>query len=224
MMAPSFPTHFIADPVSADNRHGALAYFCPWCETVHYHGAAGGGASPRAELRGAHCLDGKSPLAGGSVDLDVVGTITTGDELLPAAPYLTARGDPQKTRLRLRDVLGSGALAAALGRAVFGRFRTSGFDVRLGGGRLHLFDAGAIWFIDDKRGDSVSEGHGLGRLLARLFGVPLGVVAVRVLEDALGEALPAAHRLAVAEIIDQAAAGLPPAAALHEDDCHDPAQ
>src|SRR5262249_1563492 len=54
-----------------------LAFWCPWCETVHSHGAYGGDGR-----RGSHCHSKKSPLLGLGYHLFYAGTITS-EKTLP---------------------------------------------------------------------------------------------------------------------------------------------
>lgn len=198
------PAYFIADPADPTGRDGHIALWCPWCETVHFHGAGGKGSDPRIESRGAHCASMvASPLAGRGVELDVVGTVADGDTLMPA-PCLAARGDPLHTRLRLRDILNCGGIARALIQAVFGNRPMAGFDAKLVGGACHVFHGGGTWWVTDTAGRTTAQGHGLGRLLAELFGVSLGVVAVRVIESALEISMSSEHRLALVDLIDRA--------------------
>lgn len=184
-----------------------FGYWCPWCETTHPHGLAGmttAEALGKTANRGAGCLPQRSPLAGKGVDLTIDRVVRSWDHLDPPGPYLTIGGDPLKTRVRLGSVLEHGALGTALLRLVFGKNRSArGFDARLVGGWAQVWSSGGSWYVQNERRDNLASGHGVGRLLARLFGVPLGVVAVRVLEDALGLDLAANDRLALAEFIER---------------------
>lgn len=203
------PAYFIPHGERHPDREGSLAAWCPWCEAVHFHGAAGGGAARRIEGRGAHCASAKvSPLAGWGVELDVTGTVADGEDLAPK-PYLAVRDDPLHSRVRLHHALRDGAVALALIRTMFGKRPAAGFDARLHGGACHVFAGGSTWWITDEAGKTVGEGHGLGRLLARLFGVSLGIVALRILESALGVTLPSDYRLTLADLVDRAEAGRP---------------
>lgn len=192
---------------SSGEEVSQFGYWCPWCEAAHVHGIGGAvehgaGVIGATEARGAHCDRHVSPLAGRGVEVRIEGC---SDDGAPAGPYLAVRGDPLKTRVRLRDVLSNGALSVALLRAVFGRRAGTGFDGRLAGGVAHVVRGAGAWWLVDTTGKTVAEGHDLGGLLSELFSVPLGVVAVRVLEDALGLDLKPDVQLALAEIVDQAA-------------------
>lgn len=188
-----------------------FAYWCPWCETSHAHGLAGmttAEAIGSAESRGAHCDPHRSPLTGRGVDLTIDRVVRYWEQLEPPGPFLTWRRDPLNTRLRLGVVLGGGLLGIALMRMVFGRSRpASGFDARLDGGWVQVWNGGSSWFVQNEGRDTLAEGHGLGSLIASLFGVPIGIVAVRVLEDALALALPSDYRIALADLVDRAARG-----------------
>lgn len=190
-----------------------FGYWCPWCETTHAHGLAGetpAEARGKTTGRGAHCYGGYSPLAGKGVELTIDRIVRSWEHLEPPGPYLALSNDPLKTRVRLRDVLSNGRLGLALLRQVFGKNRSaSGFDARLVDGWAQVFAAGGRWAIQNHKREDLTEGRGVGRLLARLFGVPVGVVAVRTLEDALGLDLPSDYRLALAAMIDRAEVGFP---------------
>lgn len=200
------PAYFIGDQNDQTGRHGSIAVWCPFCETVHYHGAAGGGADPRTEHRVSHCSSG--PSKGRSYSLDIVGTVGNGEELAPR-PYLATRGDPLQSRLKFQHVLNTGAMARALIRTLFGNRPASGFDAKLAGGACHVVRDGGTWWITDAKGRTVAAGHGLGLMIAGLFKTSLGVVALRLIESILGFDMPDDHRLAIVSIIDRAGAGRP---------------
>lgn len=191
-----------------------FGYWCPWCESSHAHGLAGmttAEAIGMTEGRGAHCTPYRSPLAGKGVVVLIDRVVRSWDHLEPPGPYLAVSSDPLEPRVRLGDVLGRGQLAHALMRLVLGRRRSAAgdFDARLVGGWVQVWDGGSTWFVQNHRRDTLAEGNGLGELLARLFGVPIGVVAVRVMEDALALNLPSDHRLALADLIECAVRGDP---------------
>lgn len=187
-----------------------FGYWCPWCETAHAHGLAGmttAEAMGKTENRGTDCLPRRSPLAGKGVDLTIDRVVRTWDHFEPPGRCLAWRGDPLNTRLRLHQVLGNGHLGLALMRLIFGKSRpANGFDARLVGGWAQVWGGGSLWYVQNEKRDALAQGHGLGRLLARLFGVPTGVVAVRVLEDALGLDLTADDRLELADLVGRIAA------------------
>lgn len=186
-----------------------FGYRCPWCECIHAHGLAGmssAEAMGRTENRGAHCLPRRSPLTGKGVDLTIDRVVGSWDHLEPAGPYLAVGGDPLKTRVRLGSILENGQLGLALLRLVFGKRRSAcGFDARLVGGWAQVWASGGSWYVQNESRETLAAGHGVGPLLARLFGVPVGVIAVRVLEDALGLDLTANDRLALADVVDRIA-------------------
>lgn len=202
--------YFVASPRHSSEGDGSIAAWCPFCETVHYHGAAGEGGTRRTEARGAHCASERlSPRRGESYELDVVGTVADGEDLAPKL-YLAVKGDPLCSRVRLHQIFGGGAMARAVIRAVFGNRRPpSGFDAKLVGGGVHVFHDGGAWWITDTKGETVAEGHDVGSLLASLFQVPLGIVALRIVEDAIGLTLSADYRLALVELIGRAQTGQP---------------
>lgn len=184
-----------------------FGYWCPWCEGRHPHGLAGkttADAIGTTTSRGAGCLPQRSPLAGKGVDLTIDRVVRSWDHLDPPGPYLAVNGDPLKTRVRLGSVLEHGQLGLALLRLVFGKSRSArGFDARLVGGWAQVWSSGGSWYVQNEKRDTLATGHGVGRLLARLFGVPLGVIAVRVLEDALGLDLLPDDRLALSAYVTE---------------------
>ena len=200
--------HFNAAVVALDGEKPIqFGYWCPWCEGRHPHGLAGmttAEAIGTTTNRGAGCLPQHSPLAGKGIDLTIDRVVRSWDHLDPPGPYLAVRNDPLKTRVRLGAVLEHGNLGVALLRLVFGKNRAvGGFDARLVGGWAQVWGGGSLWYVQNEKRDTLATGEGVGRLLARLFGVPLGVVAVRVLEDALGLDLSADDRLALAAFVDR---------------------
>lgn len=202
--APNFHAAVVSPPGEEPIQFG---YWCPWCETTHAHGLAGmtpAEAMGRTENRGGHCLPRWSPFAGKGVDLTIDRMVRSWGHLEPPGPFLAWRGDPLNTRLRLREVLGGRLLGLALLRLVFGKNRPAhGFDALLVGGWARVWSGGSFWSVQNERRDTLAEGHGVGRLLSRLFGVPIGIVAVRVLEDALAFDLSATDRLALADFVDR---------------------
>ncbi len=186
-----------------------FGFWCPWCETAHAHGLAGmtpAEARGKTTNRGSHCLPRRSPLAGHGVDLTIDRLVRSWDHVEPPGPYLAVAGDPLNTRVRLGSVLEHGRLGLALMRLVFGKNRAAaGFDARLVGGWTQVWGGGSHWYVQNQHRDTLAQGHGLGRLLARLFGVPIGVVGVRVLEDALGLDLSSDARIDLAAAIESAA-------------------
>lgn len=210
MERPATPAYFITRGERQSDREGAIVAWCPWCEAVHFYGAAGGGADRRVETRLSKCTEvSASPLVHQSVDLEVIGAVSCPAEIAPRGLYLAVEGDPRKTRDRLWHRLEAGRLGLALVRTIFGRRRPPHFDVRLVGGCLHVFGDEGRWFLDDDAGRSIAEGKGFGRMLAKLFGLSLGTVSLRTLEAALGFRMPDGHRLALVNLIDRAEAGLP---------------
>jgi hypothetical protein len=211
MIGPNtFRAAVVAPPGESPVQFG---YWCPWCETSHAHGLAGMTTTEAIganEPRGSHCDPHRSPLAGKGVDLTIDRVVRSWEHLEPPGPFPTWRGDSLNTRLRLGEVLGDGLLGVALMRMVFGKHRpASGFDARLVGGWVQVWSGGSSWFLHNEARATLAEGRGLGALLARLFGVPIGVVAVRVIEDALALNLPSDYRVLLAGLVDRAARGEP---------------
>jgi hypothetical protein len=105
----------------------------------------------------------------------------------------------------------SGAeLEAVVARFLFGHTPTDeayevgrSFTVELVGGSLTFADGGE-WVVAGEDGNDLATGRDLLGLLTRLFGLPPGVVFVRVGAAALGVDLPPNTALAVAAAIDRA--------------------
>ena len=213
----AFPSAVVAPLGEEPEQFG---YWCPWCETSHAHGLAGMMATEaigRTESRVAHCDPHRSPIPGRGVELTIDRIVRTWEHLDPPGPFLAVSGDPDRSRVLLCDVLAHGRLGLALLRLVFGKNRPArGFDGRLVGGWVQVWGGGSSWFVQNQDRDTLAEGRGLGSLLARLFGVPIGVVAIRVLDAALALDLPADWKLHLAEMITRAAARNPIAPAAEE--------
>lgn len=189
------PASFIPNNVGDPNeRFGCVAAWCPWCEDIHFHGAAGEGGRPRTEERAAHCHEaGASPFIERGYALMVAGSTVDAATLLPVTPmsclFREGKRD-DRNRARLHQVLGANLarVRGAMLSAVIGKARICPrFDqVKLpDGGRLNLYSAGTGW---DIRRDckEVAKGDGLISLGAALYGLPPGVVAVRLFESAVG--------------------------------------
>ncbi|MDK9698227.1 MAG: hypothetical protein OEL76_17770, partial [Siculibacillus sp.] len=146
-----------------------FGYWCPWCETSHTHGLAGMTAAEAIgaiESRGAHCDPHRSPLAGKGVELTIDRVVQSWDHLEPPGPYLTVSGDPDRSRVRLCDVLAHGRLGLAHLRLVFGKRRpASGFGAGLGGGWVQVWSGGSSWVVQNQDRDTLAEGSGVGSLL-----------------------------------------------------------
>lgn len=169
-----------------------LVVWCPWCETLHWHGAAGGGGN-----RAAHCADGPaSPLRATGYDLDVVGRAVTSDAVLPANP-MVKQDQLYATLEREAPSLRQAVLKKVLG------LRSASRDVisrHLGNGWLWVFGL-SRWRIKSPDG-ATQDGEGLLRLFSELYGVPPGVVAVRLLEAVSAERLDAEAALGVQRAVD----------------------
>lgn len=199
------PAFFVAD--APGSQDGSLASWCAWCECVHIYGAAGRGARPRIERRGAHCEnDSGSPFAGRGIDLMVIGAVPRAADAMPDAPMTIAAKaesgrDAKRHRLgesidRLAGFVRSKLLAAILGRR--------GIDVRgatfvVGTSRVYLERSAARWRIET--GGKATDGAGVVSLAATLYGVPEPVVARRMFEAATGMRLVGDDALAFEDCV-----------------------
>ncbi len=206
----SFRAAVVAPPGEEVRQFG---YWCPWCETTHLHGL--GDRTPseavgRVEHRVSHCLPQASPLAGRGVALRIDRLTRSWDHLEPPGPYPAIAGDPLKMRAKLSTFLGESRLGLALSRLVFGRHRSAQcFDAKLVGGWAQIWCAGATWFVQNERRETLSSGSGLGPLLARLFGTTTGIVFVRVGLDGTGVELSPEYQIAIAGLVDRGIEGVP---------------
>lgn len=186
---PTFPA-FVIKPETAAPVH--LVAWCPWCEELHWHGAAGGGGH-----RAPHCAgDWHSPLGGIGYDLDVVGEAASEKAALPGGVMVGEQ--------RLHRVIdqAAGVLRAGLLRYVLGIKTVRGpvLQKRTPRGTVWIFGADG-WLIEP-RGRKTIEGRGFVQLAAHLYGVPPGVAAVRFLEAVSFDRLDAEAALAVQSAID----------------------
>lgn len=204
--------------ISTDGEPSSrIGYWCAWCEEVHEvdlgHELRRVGGRPLDFVdHRACCCSRRSPMAGRKVVLEIDRIVRSVDLIDPPGPYLAGSDDRPESRVHLASLLGNGRLALALLRLLFGdaaSIASTGFEAEIAGGRVQVFGGGASWFVNSAEGPTVASGNGLGALMARLFGVPIGVAAVRVLEDALGIDLPAAYRLGIADLVDRAECGAP---------------
>lgn len=100
-LAPDLPS-LILMPDEGDPVH--IVVWCPWCEAVHRHGAAGGAGN-----RAPHCAqDHHSPLGATGYNLDVVGDAVSEGAVIPGGLMVGER--------RLHQVIdqAAGALRAVL--------------------------------------------------------------------------------------------------------------
>ena len=195
-------------PASGRSHPG---YFCPWCEDVHTHGFGELSASDavgRSIGRGAHCAEGRSPLAGRGVEIALDRLVRSHSALEPPGPFVPIVGTFD--REALCEIVSGAELEAVVARHLFGRAPTaeayeigSSFTVDLVGGSLTFFDGGE-WVVAGEDGNDIATGRDLLGLLARLFGLPPGVAFVRVAAAALGVDLPPDTALTVAAAIDRA--------------------
>lgn len=175
-------TAFVSSNPEGTTGFGSLVAWCPHCEALHYHGAAGRGAVPRIERRGAHCdLAISSPFAGRGYDLVVSGAIADPADVIPKAPM-------PRLRARLHERLSCNAetlrrqfLTAALGSWARGvGYSRASTVVRRGAYTLTLLEAGTHWQVEEE--GRKHEGRGVLGLLSKLFGISPGIVARRILE------------------------------------------
>jgi hypothetical protein len=198
------PASFTAD-AEADPRSGlgTLSAWCPHCERLHHHGAAGRGAEPRVEKRGAHCdPTAGAPAAGRGYTLTVEGAVAAPDELMPSAPMarlghslhaILAANSRELRRVLLLAVIDSAGAASLPGERLMG--------ATLGDAELLVMGEGAFWNLD--QGVVSTEGRGLLRLLAQLFGITPGIAGRRVLETMAATSLPAEAALEIEALIDR---------------------
>lgn len=181
------PARFLPSPDAKPvSGLGTLATWCPHCERVHTHGAAGRGAQHRVEKRGAHCDAALgSPMAGRGVSLLVDGSIDAVDEVKPAAPMVRAG---LQLHRQLADA--AAALRGALLRTLTARraVRQDMAAFRLEGHEVAVLDLGLFWTIGGR--DSDASGRGLLSLAASLYGVTPGIAGRRILETTAGIRLP----------------------------------
>ncbi len=202
---PPIPPHRMDIPLPAvrftDSRGAERhAVWCPWCESLHMHGA---GAGHRAA--GEHCHPHRgSPLGG--YELKPVRKGGCEGDAIPKAPLagkvLLARELSQKQRSLVRAVASvilnqKKAMDLPTGREIAGMRTWVRLETGIGG------DA-AAWSAYRKTVDEGSaDGNDLVSLAAFLFGVTPGVAAVRILEATTGACLDADAALAVSHAIDQ---------------------
>lgn len=178
---------------------GTLAAWCPHCERVHTHGAAGRGDEPRAERRGAHCDAALgSPRAGRGVALQIEGTIPALDEARPDAPMVRAG---QQLHRRLGEA--ATAFRGLVLRTLTARRRVA-VDVaafNIGGHEVAVLDLGLFWTLD--RPGGTTSGRGLLSLAAALYGVTPGIAGRRILEAAAGIRLSSDTALEIEASLDR---------------------
>jgi hypothetical protein len=187
---PKFKAVFIPQ-TPGEHKHGTLDYWCPYCECVHAHGAAGAGAEPRIEHRGAHCLHDESPLASKGISLEVAPRGPKASVYPPALIDLEHRNPTPRLRTNL-EAGGPGIRRAALRALLIDTepFRKAG--------------KWRVWHAPDVRHFGIDgadlEGRGawdLADLASQIFGVPREIAARRMLEACLGRRLSADQALAV---------------------------
>ncbi len=178
---------------SKDTKRGTLEYWCPYCECVHVHGAAGMGDEPRIEHRGAHCLHGVSPHAGQGIALDVRPSAEGAQLYPPALIDLSHRSLTPRLRTNLHAH--GPAIRLAFFKALLldtgAQRRTGKWRVWHGQGNMTAFG------VEPKNPEKRCMAYDLADLAERIYGVPWEVAARRFLETAIGRALPAERALAV---------------------------
>lgn len=170
-----------------------LVAWCPWCETMHWHGAAGGTGN-----RAPHCAEDRtSPLGRTGYDLEIVAEAYSEQAILPHGLMVGKR--------RLHRVLDGAAeaLRAVVLRAVLDVKSVRGPVVqkRTDKGKTWLFGTDR-WLIEPRFRRSI-EGNGLLRLTAALYGVSPGIFAVRILEAATGDRLDARAAFALQQLVEE---------------------
>lgn len=183
---------------------GHLSAWCPHCERLHYHGAAGRGAEPRIETRGAHCDPVRgSPLAGRSYGLQVIGSIA-----VPAVPDgpMPQLGHRLQVILRdrgmdLRRSLFHAVVCHGAEAIHYAPGDIAGFTI----GKVELLTAeyGRTWQICEAGG--VREGQGLFSLLAMLFSISPGIAARRIIEAMAGTQFLPDGALEIEALLDRLA-------------------
>lgn len=169
-------------------RHAA---WCPWCETLHQHGAS-------SVQRGAHCSDGdgRSPLT--SYDLDVIAHRGAAERApFPVGPMIG------RTRFWKAIDAASRSLRRDVLAAIFGGARpTTCVDRTIGVPPVSVsaYVDGEFSLLFDA--DSVVYGSELLSLIASLFVIPHGVAAVRILEASTAAQFDARAALEIAAAVD----------------------
>lgn len=187
--APDLPA-LILMPDEGDPIH--IVVWCPWCEAVHRHGAAGGPGN-----RAPHCAqDRHSPLGTTGYNLDVVGDAVSEAAVIPGGLMVGER------RLHQAIDQATGALRAVLLRFILDIKATRGpvLNKRTPNGKAWIYGA-ENWLIE-LRGRKPIEGQGFLRLAAALYGVPPGVAAVRFLEAVSCDRLDATAAFEIQGAID----------------------
>lgn len=167
--------------------------WCPWCEAVHSHGAAGGDGG-----RAPHCgQDRHSPFLKTGYALDIVGEAYSENAIIPGGLMVGQR--------RLHQVLDQASLSL---RAIALRFilnvksaRSSVIQARNPNGKAWIFGTES-WLIE-VRGRKPVEGTGFLRLASTLYGVSPGIAAVRFLEAVTLDRLDAEAAFAVQRVVDE---------------------
>ncbi|MCJ2084331.1 hypothetical protein [Methylobacterium sp. J-090] len=186
---PRLPAFTVASEVG-DPVH--VVTWCPWCEALHWHGAAGGGGH-----RAPHCADDQhSPLGHTGYDLDVIGGPASEEAAVPGGLLVG-----EQRLFRVMDQA-AGILRAGLLRYVLGIKTVRGpvLQKRTPKGNAWIFGAES-WLIEP-RGRKPIEGRGFLRLAAALYGVPPGVAAVRFLEALSFDRLDAQAAFELQAVID----------------------
>ena len=170
-----------------------IAAWCPWCETVHWHGAAGGGGN-----RAPHCFEDRtSPFQQTGYSLDIVADSYSEEAIAPLGLMVGKR--------RLHHVLDgvAEAIRALALRAVLDMksVRSPVIQKRNDHGKTWLFGSGR-WLIEPRFRRPI-EGSGLLRLAAALYGVSPGIVAVRLLETVSFERLDARAVFELQQIVER---------------------
>ncbi|MFH6786749.1 hypothetical protein [Methylobacterium sp. MA0201] len=179
-----------------DGRPVQQHAWCDWCEDIHSHG-------PAAGHRCDHCGRADSPYRRFGYTLAPAGEAASPEAARPARIFTAARASFARHLDTIAPAMRNAYLRPLLGQNLERRFGTARVAVR---GDLWWIDPDA--FLDEggaKAGARLRRtifGHDAASLLAALYGLALGVVAVRILEAATGLKLDAHAKLAIAAEIE----------------------
>ena len=183
------PTIAAFETRDPDGKNPQWVFWCPWCETVHRHGAVGG-------ERVAHCHDESSALIKHGYSLQKAGEVESEAEIVPRR---FRRGAFRTNVASVARDLRTAALRALLPLTVT-RARQDCFVIDVcARARLVMFDE--QWRVEDASG-VLAEGNGLLRLAQPMYGVSPGVAGVRFLEALSGWPFDDEAARAIAVAID----------------------
>ncbi len=190
---PTLPTVLTRD---RDGKPVQQHAFCAWCEDVHSH-------SPAAGHRCAHCGRADSPYRRFGYTLAPAGEAASPEAARPPRIFTAPRSS-------LAHHLGT--VAPAMRNAYLRPLLGPGLERRVG--RARVVARAGLWWVDPDafpgeggakagaRMRPVLTGADAASLLSTLYGLALGVVAVRILEAATGLKLDAHAKLAIAAEVE----------------------